>query len=132
MRLPKKKAVKAAVAGLAASAMLLTAMPAYAGIGSGGGGVHGDPNIGRSDGLPAGRLRINFQGRSTNSGGRAFPVSGRFGVCGKLVDMVHRLPVRAMVGLDSDGLPSAGRAVGRERGMHPTPSETINDVRRNQ
>ena len=30
MRLPKKKAVKAAVAGLAASAMLLTAMPAYA------------------------------------------------------------------------------------------------------
>ena len=41
MRLPKKKAVKAAVAGLAASAMLLTAMPAYAGIGSGGGGVHG-------------------------------------------------------------------------------------------
>ena len=35
MRLPKKKAVKAAVAGLAASAMLLTAMPAYAGIGSG-------------------------------------------------------------------------------------------------
>ena len=50
----------------------------------------------------------------------------------ELVDMVHRLPVRAMVGLDSDGLPSAGRAVGRERGMHPTPSETINDVRRNQ
>ena len=46
MRLPKKKAVKAAVAGLAASAMLLTAMPAYAGIGSGGGGgVHGEPNI---------------------------------------------------------------------------------------
>ena len=42
MRLPKKKAVKAAVAGLAASAMLL---PAYAGIGSGGGGVHGEPNI---------------------------------------------------------------------------------------
>ena len=42
MRLPKKKAVKAAVAGLA---MLLTAMPAYAGIGSGGGGVHGEPNI---------------------------------------------------------------------------------------
>jgi len=33
------------VAGLAASAMLLTAMPAYAGIGSGGGGVHGEPNI---------------------------------------------------------------------------------------
>ena len=45
MRLPKKKAVKAAVAGLAASAMLLTAMPAYAGIGSGGGGVHGEPNL---------------------------------------------------------------------------------------
>ena len=46
MRLPKKKAVKAAVAGLAASAMLLTAMPAYAGTpGSGGGGVHGEPNI---------------------------------------------------------------------------------------
>ena len=49
MRLPKKKAVKAAVAGLAASAMLLTAMPAYAGIGSGGGGVHGGgSNVGPS------------------------------------------------------------------------------------
>lgn len=48
MRLPKKKAVKAAVAGLAASAMLLTAMPAYAGIGSGGGGVHGGGNVGPS------------------------------------------------------------------------------------
>ena len=45
MRLPKKKAVKAAVAGLAASAMLLTAMPAYAGIGSGGIGVHGGSNV---------------------------------------------------------------------------------------
>ena len=48
MRLPKKKAVKAAVAGLAASAMLLTAMPAYAGIGSGGIGVHGGSNVGPS------------------------------------------------------------------------------------
>lgn len=48
MRLPKKKAVKAAVAGLAASAMLLTAMPAYAGIGSGGGGVQGGGNVGPS------------------------------------------------------------------------------------
>ena len=48
MRLPKKKAVKAAVAGLAAGAMLLTAMPAYAGIGSGGGGVHGGGNVGPS------------------------------------------------------------------------------------
>lgn len=48
MRLPKKKAVKAAMAGLAASAMLLTAMPAYAGIGSGGGGVHGGGNVGPS------------------------------------------------------------------------------------
>lgn len=48
MRLPKKKAVKAAVAGLAASAMLFTAMPAYAGIGSGGGGVHGGGNVGPS------------------------------------------------------------------------------------
>ena len=48
MRLPKKKAVKAAVAGLVASAMLLTAMPAYAGIGSGGGGVHGGGNVGPS------------------------------------------------------------------------------------
>ena len=52
MRLPKKKAVKAAVAGLAASAMLLTAMPAYAGIGSGGGGVHG----GGSDVGPSGDI----------------------------------------------------------------------------
>jgi len=48
VRLPKKKAVKAAMAGLAASAMLLTAMPAYAGIGSGGGGVHGGGNVGPS------------------------------------------------------------------------------------
>ena len=48
MRLPKKKAMKAAMAGLAASAMLLTAMPAYAGIGSGGGGVHGGGNVGPS------------------------------------------------------------------------------------
>jgi len=48
VRLPKKKAVKAAVAGLAAGAMLLTAMPAYAGIGSGGGGVHGGGNVGPS------------------------------------------------------------------------------------
>ena len=54
MRLPKKKAVKAAVAGLAASAMLLTAMPAYAGIGSGGVGVHGGgSNVG-----PSGESRI--------------------------------------------------------------------------
>lgn len=37
---PKKKALKA-VTGIAAIAMLLTAMPAYAGIGSGGGGING-------------------------------------------------------------------------------------------
>ena len=45
MRLPKKKAVKAVVAGLAASAMLLRAMPACDRIGCGGGGVHGETNI---------------------------------------------------------------------------------------
>lgn len=49
MGFARKKAVKAAVAGLAAGAMLLTAMPAYAGIGSGGGGVHGSGgNVGPS------------------------------------------------------------------------------------
>lgn len=48
MGFARKKAVKAAVAGLAAGAMLLTAMPAYAGIGSGGGGVHGGGNVGPS------------------------------------------------------------------------------------
>lgn len=48
MGFARKKAVKAAVAGLAAGAMLLTAMPAYAGIGSGGGGVHGGGHVGPS------------------------------------------------------------------------------------
>ena len=48
MGFARKKAVKAAMAGLAAGAMLLTAMPAYAGIGSGGGGVHGGGNVGPS------------------------------------------------------------------------------------
>ena len=49
MGFARKKAVKAAVAGLAAGAMLLTAMPAYAGIGSGGGGVPGSGgNVGPS------------------------------------------------------------------------------------
>ena len=48
MGFARKKAVKAAMAGLAAGAMLLTAMPAYAGIGSGGGGVHSGGNVGPS------------------------------------------------------------------------------------
>ena len=48
MGFARKKAVKAAMASLAAGAMLLTAMPAYAGIGSGGGGVHGGGNVGPS------------------------------------------------------------------------------------
>ena len=43
--LRNKNEVRAAGAGLAASAMLPSAMPAYAGIGAGGCGVHGEPNI---------------------------------------------------------------------------------------
>ena len=126
MRLPKKKAVKAAVAGLAASAMLLTAMPAYAGIGSGGGGVHGGGNVGPSGDIlylqddnnytdsPTqgwGQASIDYALQAMRNSGYAIPTDDSYAIVSRIKSSCTEA-INQAVADKSDGDATQARVIG--------------------
>lgn len=126
MRLPKKKAVKAAVAGLAASAMLFTAMPAYAGIGSGGGGVHGGGNVGPSGDIlylqddnnytdsPTqgwGQASIDYALQAMRNSGYAIPTDDSYAIVSRIKSSCTEA-INQAVADKSDGDATQARVIG--------------------
>lgn len=126
MRLPKKKAVKAAVAGLAASAMLFTAMPAYAGIGSGGGGVHGGGNVGPSGDIlylqddnnytdsPTqgwGQASIDYALQTMRNSGYAIPTDDSYAIVSRIKSSCTEA-INQAVADKSDGDATQARVIG--------------------
>lgn len=125
MRLPKKKAVKAAVAGLAASAMLFTAMPAYAGIGSGG-GVHGGGNVGPSGDIlylqddsnytdsPTqgwGQASIDYALQAMRNSGYAIPTDDSYAIVSRIKSSCTEA-INQAVADKSDGDATQARVIG--------------------
>ena len=126
MRLPKKKAVKAAVAGLAASAMLFTAMPAYAGIGSGGSGVHGGGNVGPSGDIlylqddnnytdsPTqgwGQASIDYALQAMRNSGYAIPTDDSYAIVSRIKSSCTEA-INQAVADKSDGDATQARVIG--------------------
>ena len=126
MRLSKKKAVKAAVAGLAASAMLFTAMPAYAGIGSGGGGVHGGGNVGPSGDIlylqddnnytdsPTqgwGQASIDYALQAMRNSGYAIPTDDSYAIVSRIKSSCTEA-INQAVADKSDGDATQARVIG--------------------
>lgn len=127
MRLPKKKAVKAAVAGLAASAMLLTAMPAYAGIGSGGGGVNGgaspvgpsgdilylqdDNNYTDSPTQGWGQASIDYALQAMRNSGYKIPTSDSYAIVSRIKSSCTEA-INQAVADKSDGDATQARVIG--------------------
>ena len=126
MRLPKKKAVKAAVAGLAASAMLFTAMPAYAGIGSGGGGIHGGGNVGPSGDIlylqddnnytdsPTqgwGQASIDYALQTMRNSGYAIPTDDSYAIVSRIKSSCTEA-INQAVADKSDGDATQARVIG--------------------
>ena len=125
MRLSKKKAVKAAVAGLAASAMLFTAMPAYAGIGSGG-GVHGGGNVGPSGDIlylqddnnytdsPTqgwGQASIDYALQAMRNSGYAIPTDDSYAIVSRIKSSCTEA-INQAVADKSDGDATQARVIG--------------------
>ena len=125
MRLPKK-AVTAAVAGLAASAMLLTAMPAYAGIGSGGGGVHGGGSVGPSGDIlylsddsnytdsPTqgwGQASIDYALQAMRNSGYKIPTSDSYAIVSRIKSSCTEA-INQAVADKSDGNATQARVIG--------------------
>ncbi|WP_248110599.1 LPXTG cell wall anchor domain-containing protein [Bifidobacterium dentium] len=121
MRLPKKKAVKAAVAGLAASAMLLTAMPAYAGIGSGGGGNVGpsgdilylqdDNNYTDSPTQGWGQASIDYALQAMRNSGYKIPTSDSYAIVSRIKSSCTEA-INQAVADKSDGDATQARVIG--------------------
>lgn len=126
MRLPRKKAVKAAVAGLAASAMLFTAMPAYAGIGSAGGGIHGGGNVGPSGDIlylqddnnytdsPTqgwGQASIDYALQAMRNSGYAIPTDDSYAIVSRIKSSCTEA-INQAVADKSDGDATQARVIG--------------------
>lgn len=126
MGFARKKAVKAAVAGLAAGAMLLTAMPAYAGIGSGGGGVHGGGNVGPSGDIlylqddsnytdsPAqgwGQASIDYALQAMRNSGYKIPTEDSYAIVSRIKSSCTEAINQAVVD-KSDGDATQARVIG--------------------